>query len=490
MFKFFFILFTCGVIGANDTLTNEILSYLPFRMEYLNGAKMFADVSSRPLGSATDINSVVIEPKPHEIPKLLQQAHDLAGHLSLRYTLNFLQPYYSWPNMRKDADQYIRSCNICNKANAFCPKHSEPLQQLDPPAHKMGDRIHIDLLDMPWSTMGHVAICSLVDAATGFIITNPVFDKTSSGVAQTLLENFIPYFGCPKVLVTDKGKENVNSEIALLCSKFNIKHITSSTYHPQSNGLVERRQQMILNFLRKATNSAESQGNWPNLLHEFQLITNSTLSQSRGFSPFFFTFFRTPNFPFNNIFTQRHLHQNWYVSDKINNAKTVLQQACDNYNNAFKEHGNSHAPLKNPIHEGSIVYVRHSQRGKLHIKLAQPFKGPYICVKILHNNNVALSPLAGGKIIHTLINNCKIVPQRPEHLVLNPLPTQEEYPDNSANDFHYFEHSADSFDSTEEDNAPAPPRPAPPRWHSPSPPPPPPPKVLGVPMGSQGSKSF
>ena len=251
-----------GKTKVYDTLTDEILSYLPFRMEYLNGSKMFADVLSQPLGTTTDINTVTISPPSHNIPHLSEQAHDNAGHPSLRYTLNFLQPFYSWPNIKQDVDKYIKSCVIYNKSNASRPKHTENLQKLEPTAFEMGDRIHIDLLNMPKSVMGHLAISTLVDAATGFIITNPVFDKTSIGVAKTILEKCIPYFGCPKVLVTDKGKENVNSEIALLCSKINIKHITSSTYHLQSNGLVERRQKMILNFLRKITTSADSQGNF------------------------------------------------------------------------------------------------------------------------------------------------------------------------------------------------------------------------------------
>ena len=68
--------------------------------------------------------------------------------------------------------------------------------------------------------------------------------KTSLAVVDTLTQKFIPYFGCPSALVTDKGKENINSEIKLLCEKYNIKHIVSSTAHPQSNGMVERRQQM------------------------------------------------------------------------------------------------------------------------------------------------------------------------------------------------------------------------------------------------------
>ena len=76
-------------------LTDEILSYLPFRMEYLKGSKMFTDVLSRPLETSPDINTVSISPFPDQIPNILKQAHDNAGHMSLKYTLDFLRPTYS-----------------------------------------------------------------------------------------------------------------------------------------------------------------------------------------------------------------------------------------------------------------------------------------------------------------------------------------------------------------------------------------------------------
>ena len=64
---------------------------------------------------------------------------------------------------------------------------------------------------MPKASSGHVAICTLVDSATGFEILRQVLDKTSRVESYTY---FIPYFGVPKVLITDRGKENKNSEIA------------------------------------------------------------------------------------------------------------------------------------------------------------------------------------------------------------------------------------------------------------------------------------
>ena len=128
------------------------------------------------------------------------------------------------------------------------PKTKMPLERVIPPACKIGDRVHIDLLDMPKTSEGHVAICTLVDAATGFTIVCPCKTKTSESVVEVLHSWFFPYFGVPRLTVTDKGKENVNSEIQALTKAYNIDHVVSSMGHPQSNGMVERRQSMILQF--------------------------------------------------------------------------------------------------------------------------------------------------------------------------------------------------------------------------------------------------
>ena len=92
----------------------------------------------------------------------------------------------------------------------------EPLEHMQPLAREFGDRIHIDLLSMPRSSAGHVAICTAVDAATGFVFALPCLDKTSTSVIHILQNTIIPHFGCPKTIVTDLGVENKNSEVEQL----------------------------------------------------------------------------------------------------------------------------------------------------------------------------------------------------------------------------------------------------------------------------------
>lgn len=99
---------------------------------------MLTDVLSRALGY-----SAAIEPAAKSIPELLRIAHDEAGHMSTKYTLQNLENVFSWPNMRADVDNYVYSCKTCLKVNVDRPHNQEALQKLTPPALQMGDSIYV-----------------------------------------------------------------------------------------------------------------------------------------------------------------------------------------------------------------------------------------------------------------------------------------------------------------------------------------------------------
>ena len=123
------------------------------------------------------------------------------------------------------------------------------------------------MLSMPTSVEGHVAILTAVDTATGFIFCKAMFGQTGKNVTDLLMNSIIPYFGAPNIIVTDLGVENKNLEVSQLLSHFNINNVFSSRAHPQSNGMVERRQQMLLNFARLHSDTLHNQNLWHLLLN-------------------------------------------------------------------------------------------------------------------------------------------------------------------------------------------------------------------------------
>ena len=88
-----------------------------------------------------------------------------------------------------------------------------PLSSSKPLALVFGDWFHLHLVNMPRSSAGHIAIRTLVDAATDSVVVHLCSDKTHVCVIEALRTKVFPNFGCPKKFVTVKGKENISNEV-------------------------------------------------------------------------------------------------------------------------------------------------------------------------------------------------------------------------------------------------------------------------------------
>ena len=173
------------------------MQFQPFRMECLLGDRMFADALSRPPAvnciSLPDIalaqrsdpylkslragrpcpDNLLFYNKayfhtdgtlfvPASVRKLVLQAcHDKAGHFGPELTIKTVRNSFYWPGLYSDTTNYVTSCDICQSANPARPRTRLPLASLQPKAVAFGDRFHLDLVDMPKSASGHVAICTI-----------------------------------------------------------------------------------------------------------------------------------------------------------------------------------------------------------------------------------------------------------------------------------------------------------------------------------------
>ena len=68
--------------------------------------------------------------------------------------------------------------------------------------------------------------------------------KEAKHVAEFLYKMILRH-GCPLEIVSDQGREFCNQLVDLLEELTGFKHKITSAYHPQSNGLDERFNQML-----------------------------------------------------------------------------------------------------------------------------------------------------------------------------------------------------------------------------------------------------
>ncbi len=74
----------------------------------------------------------------------------------------------------------------------------------------------------------------------------------------------------PTVLRSDRAREFIGGVIAYINSQLEIKHVLGSTFHPQSQGIVERMHR-TMQCIGKAL-MEENPGDWPMLLPYAQCV--------------------------------------------------------------------------------------------------------------------------------------------------------------------------------------------------------------------------
>ena len=82
-------------------------------------------------------------------------------------------------------------------------------------------------------------IHAIVDALSHFVFTVPIKSNNTQTAVETLLHHWIVEFGLPIYLVTHRGSEYVNTDMAHLCTLMGIRHSPRTPYFPWTNGLVE-----------------------------------------------------------------------------------------------------------------------------------------------------------------------------------------------------------------------------------------------------------
>ena len=191
------------------------------------------------------------------IPFLLQERIMAWYHLYLRHPgANRMEKTLSvafwWSGLRKDVERYVRTCHECqinkkvrNKYGKLLPKeaeHSEPWK-----------RVNIDLIGpltvkTPSGSYKLNAL-TMIDPATGWFEVKEVAAREAHVVAKAFDEAWLSRYPRPKYIGFDNGSENkgVFSETV---DNYGLIKKPSTTYNPQSNGIVERVHAVLNDMLR------------------------------------------------------------------------------------------------------------------------------------------------------------------------------------------------------------------------------------------------
>ena len=83
-----------------------------------------------------------------------------------------------------------------------------------------------------------------------------IMNKTSADKTIAVLRDIFARNGLPRELVSDNGPQFTSQQFTKFMSTNGIRHVTSSPYHPASNGAVER----FVQTVKKALYAGEKDG--------------------------------------------------------------------------------------------------------------------------------------------------------------------------------------------------------------------------------------
>ncbi|XP_064120762.1 uncharacterized protein LOC135225360 [Macrobrachium nipponense] len=334
---------------------------------------------SRPIYANSNevIDQVVI---PFKLRPKISLAHDniMSGHLGVNKTFKKMYDSFYWPSLRRDVKNFVNSCHECpmaGKLNKPIPK--APLIN-NPVTGEPFEHIVIDIVGpLPRSKRGNCYIFSIIDRMSRFPEAIPIRNAKAKAVVQHLIACFTR-FGLPKTLQSDNGSNFTGKFFKDQMRNFGIKHITSTPYHPESQGVIERFHQTLKHILRKLCSGEDNL--WDVMLPYALFALRQAPSETLGLSPFDLVFGHKVRSPVEVLRETWDDEKEVNVADKIDNFKTKLFRAWD-----LARENQASAHQKNKIvydrkaksrvfEKGDLVLALFPKEGS---SLKYKFSGPY-----------------------------------------------------------------------------------------------------------------
>lgn len=287
----------------------------------------------------------------------LRRIHEEKGHLGMVKTnQHFALKYFA--NKQNDlVMKIVNGCDICKRAKKQIRKYGE-IDKLGPATEPL-QIVHIDTkggFSEPRVKTRYLHIA--IDAFSRFIWIRASQHQNSQDYLNLLQQ--IEEDGTPSKIVTDRYGAFKSDRFRSVLRTKSIVLVHTPTAHPQSNGLVERVGQTIVEKLRCKRLIDETRS-WSALAKEVADEYNHTIHSSTKFTPAYLLAGRDPD-------------EIYHGHDLNNDRKSALEHSQSAYQKEFKRIVQKQIPWKLKL--GDMVYA--DLADELNKKKLDPvYRGPF-----------------------------------------------------------------------------------------------------------------
>jgi hypothetical protein len=369
---------------------------------------------------------------------LLYWHHDVPWicHLGIKRTLEMIKGQFYWPCMQHDIEEYVKSCSSCQRNKTDRIRRTPALSPLVSP-DACWRTLGVDLItDLPPSvdttsstnTIKYTAICVFVCHLSKMVRLVPTTkDLTTKGFAQLFMREVFAHYGFPTKIVSDRGTQWNSAFFRAMCEEAGVELALSTAYHPQTNGLTERTNEVVEASLRHYISA--DMHDWHEQLPLVEFALNSSYHDAIKSTPYRMNRITLPASPFETLLeraqtTSTEMSSSLGLPSDL--GKRTYVQAHEEFQRARRCVHAAKSRMK-AMHDGrgvnSHLYqtgeyvwlstknlpVRHSSRRK---KLLPRFWGPFLILELIGRNAVRLEFPSHLESMHNVVSVSVLKPYR------------------------------------------------------------------------------
>ena len=199
---------------------------------------------------------------PETLELLLEELHEgicgsHTGGRSLSHKA-ITQDYW-WPNMQKEAQEYVKKCDQCQR---FAPNIHQPGGVLNPLSSPWPFALWgLDIVgSFPKAAGNKKYLLVGTDYFTKWVEAKPLVNIRDVDAKKFFWKNVVTRFGVPHSFISNNGLQFDSKSFRLYCSELGITNRYSTPAYPQGNGQLEAINKVIVNGIKRMLDDAK--GKW------------------------------------------------------------------------------------------------------------------------------------------------------------------------------------------------------------------------------------
>ena len=212
--------------------------------------------------------------------------HPSAGHPGRDETIRKAKQIQSWPGMTMWITNYVKGCATCQQNKILTHKPKTPLYRITTEEGTLPfQRIAMDLITGLPKHKGKDAILTIVDhgCSRAAIFLPCLTTIMGPEIAQLYMDHIYRWFGLPTKVISDRDPRFTSHFGKALSQKLGIQQNLSMAFHPQTDGLSERKNQWVEQYLHLVTSASPE--DWTHWMALATAVHNNQRNSITGLSP-------------------------------------------------------------------------------------------------------------------------------------------------------------------------------------------------------------